>query len=264
MGFQARGEAWLGQAERLVAEGWEVAWFDNRGVGETQAAPGRWTTRTMADDVVGLLDELGWERVHIVGVSMGGMIAQEVALHARLRGRLTSLTLVATHAGGRLNRLPTLEGLRRFALANGIRGKGGTTRVRDRLGVLFPVEWFDSLSDAERQHLLAELKRGFSGPTGKAPSPIQRLAQFSVILSHDTRDRLAELAGVATLVVAPGRDVLVRPRACRDLVGRIPGAQVLSLAEAGHGVLRQCQGEVNDALVGHLRAAELATEVAAA
>ena len=149
-------------------------------------------------------------------------------------------------------------------MANGIRGKGGVTRVRDRLGVLFPTEWFDSLSEAERQRLLAELKRSFSGPTGKAPSPLQRLAQFSVILSHDTRQRLPGLAGVSTLVVAPGRDLLVRPRACRDLVRRIPGAQVLSLKEAGHGVLRQCQAEVNDALVGHLKGAELATQVAAA
>ena len=256
MGFQARGHAWWGQAERLLAEGWPVAWFDNRGVGETQAALGRWTTKILADDALGLMDQLGWERAHVVGVSMGGMVAQEIALRPKAKGRLRSLTLVATHAGGPLDRLPTLDGLRRFARANGIKANDAAARSRERLGLLFPLHWLDSLPEEERHAVLADLKRSFSGPSGKAPSPARRLAQFSVVLSHDTRRRLRKLEGLPTMVVSPGEDLLIRPTACLGLAKRIPGAQVLRLPQAGHGVLRQCRAEVNDALVDHLARAE--------
>ncbi len=252
MGFQARGHAWRGQAERLVAEGFPVCWFDNRGVGETEARPGRWTTATIANDALALMDVLGWERAHLVGVSMGGMIAQELALTPGALPRLTSLTLVATHPGGPVNRLPTFDGLRRFARANGIRGKGGSARVRERLGILFPLDWLDSLDKPSRDALMADLRRSFNGPKGQAPSASERLSQFSIVLSHDTRRRLPRITGLPTLVISPGRDLLIRPRACLDIAHRIPGAKLLQFPEAGHGVLRQCRTRVNEALVDHL------------
>lgn len=255
MGFQARGSAWHGQVASLLADGRTAVTFDNRGVGETQARPGRWTTATLADDALGLMDHLGWQQAHVVGVSMGGMVAQELALRPRAQGRLTSLTLVATHAGGALDRLPTLDGLRRFVLANGLRRRGGLTRAKERLGLLFPRAWLDSLPRPELDALLADLKRSFSGPTGKMPTAPMRLAQFSVILSHDTGDRLHRI-DVPTLVVQPGKDLLIRPSATRGLAARIQGAHRLHLPTAGHGVLRQCREEVNQALLAHLASAE--------
>jgi pimeloyl-ACP methyl ester carboxylesterase len=95
--------------------------LDNRGIGFSDPVGGRWTTRDMAKDVLRVLDHLGWhQRVHIVGLSMGGMISQELALLGPLH-RFASLTLISTIAGG-------LRSLGYFALSlpTGIRTLAST------------------------------------------------------------------------------------------------------------------------------------------
>src|SRR5215211_420992 len=72
-----------------LAERFRVIAFDNRGAGRSSAPPGPYTTRRMADDAAALLDRLGVARAHVLGFSMGGMVAQELALHHPARvGRL--------------------------------------------------------------------------------------------------------------------------------------------------------------------------------
>ena len=81
-----------------LAERFEIVLLDNRGIGESDAPPGPYTVAEMAGDVVRVLDEAGIERAHLVGTSLGGMIAQELALgHA---GRVDKLVLVCTTPGG--------------------------------------------------------------------------------------------------------------------------------------------------------------------
>ena len=73
-------ETWVLQMDDLLAAGYRVLRFDNRGVGSSSAPPGPYTTRLFADDAKALVDELGLSDFHMMGVSMGGMIAQEYAL----------------------------------------------------------------------------------------------------------------------------------------------------------------------------------------
>ena len=101
MGFGGDHLAWGFQVPALSAR-YRVIAFDNRGAGQSSVPDVPYSTRMMADDAVGLLDALGIERAHVIGVSMGGMIAQEVALgHPRSR----ALAAAALHlrAAGRLH-----------------------------------------------------------------------------------------------------------------------------------------------------------------
>ncbi|MBA2423810.1 MAG: alpha/beta fold hydrolase, partial [Actinobacteria bacterium] len=65
-----------------LAERYEIVLLDNRGIGESDAPPGAYTAAEMAGDVLGVLDESGVDRAHVVGTSLGGMVAQELALTA--------------------------------------------------------------------------------------------------------------------------------------------------------------------------------------
>jgi pimeloyl-ACP methyl ester carboxylesterase len=80
MGYTGDHLAW-GFQMPVFAEHYRVIAFDNRGAGQTDQPDHPYTTRQMAADTVGLMDALGVERAHVLGVSMGGMIAQEIAPH---------------------------------------------------------------------------------------------------------------------------------------------------------------------------------------
>ncbi|KAG8777701.1 hypothetical protein FRC16_004064 [Serendipita sp. 398] len=99
MGLNTTSFAWGGQVPYL-AKTHSVLVLDNRGVGNSDTPKGPYTTTAMADDVIALLDYIGWNKgreLHIVGVSLGGMISQELSL--KIPERILSLSLVVTKAG---------------------------------------------------------------------------------------------------------------------------------------------------------------------
>jgi len=243
MGYTVPGSAWVHQIPAL-AEHHRVAWYDHRGCGDTRAAPGAYTMALLAADARRLLDHLGWESAHIVGVSMGGMVGQELALYCPERVR--SLSLIATHAGGLRSRLPPLAGLAGFVRANiGPR--------HERLGnlerLLFPDAF---LARCDRQWLDQVLANDFGRPIPTR----YRLSQLAAVMRHDTRDRLHRLGTIPTLVVKPALDKLVSPEACEQLAWRIPGARLKVYSDAGHAVIRQCAADLNADLLEHIHHAE--------
>ncbi len=249
MGLGMRGEMWRPQIEGLRGAH-RLAWFDHRGVGESGPTPSRrLRMHDMARDALRVADALAadarasgaepdaWERFHLVGVSMGGMVAQEVALRAPARVR--SLTLIATFGGGPLHgRLPTAEGLRAFVAANLAREPGA--RVRALQALLYPPEY---LASADRAALGARMRAQLSG---RVP-PRTLLGQLHAVFRHDALERLPALT-LPALVVRPGRDVLVRPAHSDALLARLPHARQLVLPDAGHGVIFQRAPELNAAI----------------
>src|SRR5438046_8889941 len=105
MGFGGDHLAWAFQV-RALAEHYRVVTFDNRGAGQSDAPEPPYTIRTMADDTAGLIAALGIERAHVVGVSMGGMIAPARALASPGRRRRLHLGCTTARPGTHLNALP--------------------------------------------------------------------------------------------------------------------------------------------------------------
>lgn len=241
MGFAVRGLAWRRQVPRL-AERHQVIWFDNRGVGETEVRLRPMRMKRFAADAIGLLDHLGHETAHIVGISMGGMIAQHVAL--RHRHRVRSLSLIATHAGGLGAFLPTRIGAKLFLQAN-----GGKDRAQATMQLLMSPE---HLATCDTRQLVRDLQIEF----GDNMSRRGRLAQATALLRHDTRGRLHQLSGLPTLIVQPAADRLIRSEHSARLAAAIPGAKLLTVPTVGHGLLRETPDVVAEALAGHFAAVD--------
>ena len=238
MGFGMRGLVWQPQIRDLERDH-RLVYFDNRGLGESDPSPTPVARMCdLADDAIRVLDAAGHATAHVVGVSMGGMAAQELTL--RYPQRVRTLALIATHAGGPRAVMPTLKGLRLFIRAN-------TSPKRDRLQalqeLLYPPEFLATVDPAK-------LGERIRAQVGQPAPPEALLVQFSAVTRHDTRRCLRRIQ-VPTLVVKPHHDILIRPRNSDYLAREIPGAELLHLRDGGHGAIFQCADEINAALRRH-------------
>jgi len=219
MGFGGDHLAWAFQMP-VFAQKYRVIAFDNRGTGQSDVPDVPYTARMMAEDAVGLLDHLKIERAHVLGVSMGGMIAQEVALNHPQRVR--SLQLHCTMARPDRYMHTLIEGWRT------VRRK---STAEEWLRVV--ALWlFSPKTFAERPEFVETIIQ-----TGLAnPHPFTLtgfLRQGDAVRSHDTLARLATLAPPALVSVADD-DILVPPRFSRALAAAIPGATLKTIDGAGH------------------------------
>jgi 3-oxoadipate enol-lactonase len=230
-------ETWVFQMEDLLGAGYRVLRFDNRGVGQSSAPPGPYTTKLFADDAKALVDELGLRDFHLVGVSMGGMIAQEFAI--AYGSDLRSLTLACTYAA------PGPFCSRMFAMWADLAPKLGVPFVmRDVTLWAFTVPFFE-----EREEELKE----FEAAMADLPQPLDAyLAQLSSIRTHDCTDRLGEISA-PTLVLAGEEDILIPVRLSRRLHDGIAGSQ-WKTTKGGHACVWEHPSEFNGALLEFVNA----------
>ncbi|MEX2237830.1 MAG: alpha/beta fold hydrolase [Dehalococcoidia bacterium] len=220
MGFGWGCSEW-GDVIPLLARDHHVVAFDNRGAGRSEMpeAPAYPVTQ-MSDDAVALLDHLGLERVHVWGVSMGGMIAQELALaHPK---RIATLTLGCTTAGGR-GQVPTSIADRDefFRL--------GSLSPADAAVEALPLVYGSDFLEANRARLSERA-------VAQAPSRASlqgRRRQFAGARYHDTTARLANIAA-PTLVATGLADRVINPANSRILADAIPGTELVEYPGAGH------------------------------
>jgi pimeloyl-ACP methyl ester carboxylesterase len=215
MGFSSR--AWHTLPALLGGE-FRVIVFDNCGTGRSSGPPRMFRTRDMADDAVAVLDALGLPAVHVFGISMGGMIAQEIAL--RHPDRVLALALGATFAGHLRSSKPSplvAFELLRAALR-------GDRLPPERLARLLVSSAFFSGERAAYDRWFRNVERIRGGVA---------LRQILAVLTHETRRRLPRLA-VPTLVLTGDEDRLVPPANSRELARLVPGAKLVVLRGAGH------------------------------
>ena len=241
--------------EQLAARGFHVIRYDNRDIGHSTIlddfpAPTlgqivrrdkgvvAYTLADMAADGVGLLDHLGIERAHLVGASMGGMIAQMIA--ARRPERVLSLVSIMSNTGSRLSGQPALSTYRLF-LRPISRERDAYVRQAAELFEHIGSRGFDKDEDAFLEMLGAMHDRGHS--------PGSSSRQLAAILTAG--NRTAELRHITapTLVIHGTADRLIRPSGGRATARAIPGAHLLTIEGMGHDLPRGAWPQIIDAIV---------------
>ena len=219
MGFGGDHLAW-GFQFGAFAERYRVIAFDNRGAGQTEAPDAPYTTRLMAEDARGLLDALGIDRAHVLGVSMGGMIAQELVLNHPERVR--SLHLACTTARPD----PYLHAL--SAAWREVR-----TRLSREAALRTIALWLFAPGTYNERGDFVEmlLQNALANPYPQSLTGFLR--QSEAIEGHDALERLGAIQ-CPTLVSVADEDILVPPRFSRELNERIPGSSLRTVAQAGH------------------------------
>jgi pimeloyl-ACP methyl ester carboxylesterase len=237
MGLGGDSTGWPLQLAALAPHR-RVLVFDNRGAGRSDAPDVPYTSRSMAEDLVGLLDALGVERVHLLGLSLGGTIAQEAALAAP--ARVASLQLHATWAGPH----PYLAAL--LGAVRAVRRQLDPESFHRALSVwLFTPECF------VRQ---PELIETVVQRAARTPHPVALPAYLrptEAALGHDARARLG-LIRCPTLVAVGARDLITPPILAEELAAGIPGARYRVLPAVGHGALWEDPGAFNAACLEFL------------
>ncbi len=210
---------WWGTLPASLAPRFRVITFDNRGAGRSSHPTGRYSIRQMADDALGLMDAVGMDRAHVLGYSMGGMIAQEIAIANP--GRVDRLILAATGPSGLCGTLPRL---RAWWLMLSPPRPG---RYRDNvLELLFPTEYIRSHPEE-----VDEAWRMISASPADRPSFMR---QLGAILRWSSCGRLSRIAA-PTLIVHGGRDILLPVGNAHLLARRIPQSRLELFPEGGHG-----------------------------
>jgi pimeloyl-ACP methyl ester carboxylesterase len=227
MGMRLDGEAWGETRDVLAGAGYRTITMDNRGAGASESLSWRFSTSVMADDAMAVLRAAFVRRAHVVGISLGGMIAQEIALrHGRAVG---ALVLQSTSAGRpRIDLVAPALPFRSLALWRARLGDTSSERAeRAALGVLTTRRYARraDLADPRIRALLDAVEAGISLDG--------YLQQVAAGCSHRAWKRLSGI-DAPTLIQHGAKDGLVRAAAARAMAARIPDCELQIHSEAGH------------------------------
>ena len=225
-GFSATMDGWKYQTPPFKKH-FQLITMDNRGVGKTDKPQGPYSIEMMADDTIGLMDYLNIKKAHILGISMGGAIAQEIAIH--FPERVLKLILISTWAGqdNGLNGLSpeTLEGTK-------LPVRRGTSRLVDL-----------SFNKLLRRIIYVPLIRIQINRMSK-PEATGITGQTDACLSHNTLNRLP-LINAPTLVIAGTKDRVVKPTSSETIARNIPNARLVKINNGSHAVFMEINKVVN-------------------
>ena len=233
--------AWTPQLPDFRAAGFRCLAFDNRDVGQTDQSAGPYTIRDVAADTIGLMNELDLPTAHIVGASMGGMIAEELTLAHP--DRVRSLTLVCTTAATDATLAAVVRAWRVLRPA---------VSPVELLVTISPwLFTYRSYAQADQMESFLQLAR--DNPFPQTPDGFRR--QCDAILIHDAARRLGAVRA-PTHVIVGAEDVLTPPRCSRELAQMIPGAKLTEAPAAGHGLFWEAVPVFNRAVIDFIENVE--------
>ena len=238
MGFSLSAGAW---GEPFLAElrrHFRVIRFSNRGTGLTDKPNAEYTIRMMADDAAGLLGELGIDKTHVCGISMGGMIAQELVLnHAE---RVQGLVLGCTTPGWSKGVPPSQEVMALLMPTPGV-------SLEEQFRKAWPAIVTPEFVEREREFLEEMLRIGLENVT----TMDTMMRQAAAIQAFDTYDRLPQIQA-PTFVIHGDKDQLVSPQNGDILHERITGSTLRTVPGAAHMFFWEKPAESAQAIVEFL------------
>jgi len=231
-GLGSTMDMWNPPVLARISEYFRVIIFDNRGTGFSSSSDKPFSIPLFTRDTAALMDALGISSAHVLGLSMGASVAQELALS--FPGNVNKLILVAGECGG-----PESVRMQPEIMAQ-LMDKSGTVHdVANRMvSLLFPPSWLDThdpfrycpeLYETTGEEIVARQASAFFGWTGSF-------------------FRLGEVHS-PTLVITGTDDVIVPPVNSHIISKRIPGAQLVEVPEAGHGLMYQFPDRFSDCVL---------------
>lgn len=249
-GFGAKKESWIAQTNPL-AKHFKVIRFDNRGAGKSDRPDGPYTMEIFADDINALLDYLKFEKVHIIGWSLGGMIVQNFVI--KYPNRVNKMVLINTNYG-----TPDESGAEVYK----------NMRLADlKLGKEDPVKAFWQSTRTSyyikfRKQMETEPSKKWYGlwsvddliknNTIDPPTERDIILQAGAIATHHTLDRLHEIKN-ETFLITSSHDRITPQSVMEEMHERIPNSTLRIIDKAGHGSPRSRAPEINQMIIDFLK-----------
>lgn len=240
-GVGLHGEGWRPQVNSLC-KFFQCLTFDNRGIGKSQLHQTQdLSIEIMVQDLNALIEAQHWGSAHIVGHSMGGLIAQKFAL--TYPEKVRSLALLCTFSNGAAATKPSF-----WLVKTGIKMKIGSKRSRRQafLGMIMPKQ---VLRTNDLDSLAQELEPLFGHDLAIQPKMVNK--QLSAMGKCDVTLQLPQLAAIKTLVISAEQDKVAKPEFGRALASNIPNARFILIKDAAHGVTLQKAETINRLLAEH-------------
>jgi pimeloyl-ACP methyl ester carboxylesterase len=241
MGIASTKKAWLFQT-LAFKKYYKVITLDNRGCGESDKPSSPYSIKTMADDIAGLMVYLGIEKAHVLGASMGGMIAQELAIN--YPEKVNKLILCCT-------------------MAKRTNPGGLSAELPKKLGYMADYNYSDVLSLPEKRIILALSELAFNRKINRLILlPIMKLFikkldftglknQIFAIWEHDTLERLKYIKA-STLVITGSGDRIINPRSSDVLAERIPHSRLVKYEGGSHAFFVEMRKRFNSEIIAFL------------
>lgn len=237
-GLGAHVDSWDPRSIQNLSKKFKLVLFDNRGSGNTDVSEREYTMKLFADDTAGLMDALEVTRAHVFGISMGGMIAQELVLN--YPEKVEKLVLCSTSCGGTKSIQPAVDVI--GALMVDRSALSPEEIVRMSIPVLFTDTFIKDNPDFMEDYVQRTLKILISDEA--------YMRQVSALMSFDTYGRLGQIK-TPTVILAGKQDVLVPPENASILADAIPDARLVYFENSAH-VLAEEMKKVLQVLIAFL------------
>ncbi|OIN95022.1 MAG: alpha/beta hydrolase [Deltaproteobacteria bacterium CG1_02_45_11] len=236
MGFGSTMNLWESGLIAKLASKFQVIIFDNRGIGNSGIGTKAFSIEQFCEDTSGLMDALGIQQAHVLGWSMGSLIAQELVL--RHPSKVNKLILYAAHCNAEMFP-PSPEILQKLTDTTGTPQERGMRYI----SVLFPDNWLENHGKR-----IGEI---FFHPMGNIPEETVGQQSMAIEAWKGSAGRLGEIRS-PVLLITGAEDSLVIPQNSRFMSEKIPNAQLDLIQNGGHGLMFQYPDMFCEKIVGVL------------